>query len=375
MRKTFNFQMDEGVILWLSPVNKYILVKPPIDQIIKMVWESNEFDSAVEFCKSNMELEREEAVIVVSNIEEQLSGLKIDSGKEEPGKQLSFAFQQISTANQITYKINDTLFSVEYETPEAQELIHPKFSSFKLGGYSKADHQLRVLHSKNGFSLWVNNKHIGSWKRTEGHLLGGKVSMQILQKLYNNEEDDWIGVFHAAAVSTGDRCLMFLGDSGNGKSTLSALLMANGLDVLADDFLPIENSENLICRFPSAISVKKQALDLLTPIYPGLKSSEEHYNPSLNKTFRYLPQSKTTKTAVPCEALVFVKYQKDIGFECNKMDKNEAFQKLVCDSWLSPIESNVRKFVNWFQQLPCYKLTYSDNDRMIAFVKERLANE
>jgi len=42
-------------------------------------------------------------------------------------------------------------------------------------------------------------------------------------------------VFHAAAVSVGDRALLVLGDSGAGKSTTAALLCDHGASLIADD--------------------------------------------------------------------------------------------------------------------------------------------
>ena len=48
--------------------------------------------------------------------------------------------------------------------------------------------------------------------------------MELLQKVHQKEEEEWLGVFHASALGDGKKAILFLGDSGNGKSTsLSAL--------------------------------------------------------------------------------------------------------------------------------------------------------
>jgi hypothetical protein len=168
---------------------------------------------------------------------------------------------------------------------------------------------------------------------------------------------------------------MFPGDSGNGKSTLSAILLANGLDILSDDFLPVESSSGLICRFPAAISIKKQSYDLLKPCFPELENKEEHHNPFLNKTFRYLPQKETNLLSVPCKAFVFVKYQKDSGFSLTEMPREEAFSQLIPDSWISPEPENAKRFMNWFSSIPCFQLTYSDNNKMVQTIKNMLSDE
>ena len=108
--------------------------------------------------------------------------------------------------------------------------------------------------------------------------------------------------------------------------------MANGLDVLSDDFLPVESNKGLVCRFPAAISIKKQAFKMLIPQYPELNRSVEYNNPILNKTFRYLQPTSSNLLSVPCKAFVFVKYKKDAGFSLTEFPQEEAIEKLIPDS-------------------------------------------
>ena len=43
--------------------------------------------------------------------------------------------------------------------------------------------------------------------------------MEFIQAMYDREESELMGVFHASAVSNQQKAVLFLGDSGNGKST------------------------------------------------------------------------------------------------------------------------------------------------------------
>jgi hypothetical protein len=147
--------------------------------------------------------------------------------------------------------------------------------------------------------------------------------------------------------------------------------MANGFEVLADDFLPVLAGTSELCTFPAAISVKKHAVDLLSVQFPELKYAKEHEFPAFNKTVRYLSNpSATTGHAkkVPCKALVFVKYEAASKLEFRSLPKDIAFQKLIPDSWISPLEKNAKQFLDWFEKLPCWELTYSDNIEMVETV-------
>jgi len=53
-----------------------------------------------------------------------------------------------------------------------------------------------------------------------------------------------------------------------------------------------------------------------------------------------------------------------------KIDNIAAFEQLVPDSWLSPIPENATTFLDWFANLPCYQLTYSNNQKMIDTVSK-----
>lgn len=198
--------------------------------------------------------------------------------------------------------------------------------------------------------------------------------MKIIEKIYQKEELEWMGVFHAAGISNGAQCLLFFGDSGSGKSTLSALAMADGLDVLSDDFLPVESKSGLVHRFPAALSIKKNAYDLVKNSYPELMDGMEYNNPAFGKTYRYLAPHNPDMAAVPCKALIEVKYDPDTPFLLEEMPQEDAFAKLVPDSWLNASAENVKNFINWFREKKHYSLRYSDNTRMIEAVK-KLLNE
>jgi hypothetical protein len=195
--------------------------------------------------------------------------------------------------------------------------------------------------------------------------------MELIQKIHQKDEKEWLGVFHASAVSDGKKSILFLGDSGNGKSTSLALLQANGFTCLADDFVPIAAENTEVYSFPAAISIKKNSLQVLDSFYPTLATAQEYDYIRLNKIVRYLPPNNADfSTHLPCEKLVFIKYEKETVLKVKSISQLAAFQQLIPDSWLSPLPENAAIFLDWFESLNCYQITYSDNEKMMEKVRE-----
>jgi hypothetical protein len=367
------FPIGEKIVLWIPEVNKYVLVEPAAAGIIKNLVEGKDLQQTIRQFSAQYKITLKEASVFVKEIKrawnekikQELAPLKKPTGKKtDISNSVSFSKK--------TYRINQVEFCVEYETADAEMINHPKFAHLEIQPRTEPDHHFRISFSNGLYELFVNGQSIGSWTPEDSHFLAGKFSMQIIEKIYTKPEDHWLGVFHAAGISNGKKCMIFFGDSGSGKSTLSALLMANGLDILSDDFLPVESSTTLVYRFPSAISIKKQAFDIIIPQFPELKNTEEFYNPAFQKTFRYLTPHSTSLTGVTCKAIVLVKYDGNVDFQLEKMEPGEAFAQLVPDSWIYPSKQNAKRFLEWFAGLEHYRLTYSNNKKMIETVKSIL---
>lgn len=370
--------LHEKTIIWLAEVNKYILVNPPTDKIIEQIYKGFSEKTILEYCIEKLGIEPEEAEFTIQLLNNNLEKIRFDKIDNENKTGKNASTQSTNFNCKRYYRINGVVFFMEYETPEIEYMVHPKFAHLEIAAVTEFSHHFQLFEFENEIALFVNGTMIGTWTYDLEHFMTGKVSMEILQKIHNNLEDDWIAVFHAAGISNGMESIMFLGDSGNGKSTLSAILLASGFDVLADDFLPVESETSNLCSFPAALSVKKHAIDLLAPKFPELKNADEYCYPLFNKTVRYLSNPDAAKgnpKKVPCKAFVFVKYEANSELQFGTLSKDVAFQKLVPDSWISPLEKNALQFLNWFEKLPCYQLTYSNNEVMLKTVKNIFNNE
>lgn len=358
-------------VIWFQDQNEYLVVEPIVAEILSFLQQDIHKSDIVNQLTKDISITTQQALSLVNDVE-----VLLNSSINSPETTQVTPTPKPTVFNIVKYyKINDLFFLVKYATEADTFLIHPKFAHLETQNPTITHHTFEVYSDDKTISFSVNNNRIGSWSLRETHYFQGKFSMELIQKIHQKKEEDWIGTFHASAVGYNNNAVLFLGDSGNGKSTSLALLQANGFTCLADDFVPIAKSLN-VYSFPSAISIKKNSLKTLLPIYPELKTSAEYQLKKLNKTVRYLPTNNNDFSLnLPCKALVFIKYKKDCELEINQISSISAFEQLIPDSWISSKPENVATFLHWFKTLPCYQLTYSNNEKMIATVKKLFANE
>lgn len=362
--------VEDKTITWFENTNEYLVLENTTADILKRISKGIAIkDIAFSLSKKiNVPLEKAEDFILHLKKE-------VYDPNNEVKEEIINDYRDIKKPKTYDfvnfYKINDVVFKVSFLSENELSYIHPKFAHLVTEEVETYQNEFEVFINNNFIFLYVNNNPIGSWSYNNVHYFQGKFSMELIQKIHQKEETEWLGVFHASAISDGKKSMLFLGDSGNGKSTSLALLQANGFTCLADDFVPMDAEKQEVYSFPASISIKKNSLETLLPIYPELKTSAEYHFKRLNKIVRYLkPNNSNFYTHLPCNDLVFIKYQKDSKLICNKIDKIDAFHQLIPDSWLSPKMENAQIFLDWFGNLNCYQLIYSENEKMIAKVSE-----
>ena len=367
--------IEDKTITWSKSSNDYLILENTTALIFKKL------NTGVSIKEIALELAKELSLPInkttdfLTDLEKNIAVLKIKEDtsliKEDTTIKIPEKFEFIKY-----YKINKLVFKVEFHSEYELYLVHPKFAYLEIEDKNIHSHTFTIFCEADFIYFYVENNFIGAWNKNEVHFFQGKFSMELIQKLHQKKENEWMGVFHASAVSNGEKSILFLGDSGNGKSTSLALLQANGYTCLADDFVPIDIYNKEVYSFPASISVKKNSLKTLLPIYPELANSAEYNFKRLNKIVRYLkPNNSDFLSHLPCKDLIFIKYEKNSDLKFDKISKIEAFQQLVPDSWLSPIKENAQIFLDWFASLNCYQISYSENKEMIATVGKIFKNE
>lgn len=366
--------VEDKTIVWLGNTNKYVVLENTTADILKRLSKGIPVKDIASVLSKKLSLPLDKTIDFILDLEK-----KMFLPKESLESKLINDYRDIKIPETFGfikyYKINNVIFKISYSSETELSLVHPKFAHL-LVDTTEYNFEFDVFVENNFIFLFVDKKFIGAWSNKEVHYFQGKFSMELIQKIHKKEESEWLGVFHASAVSNNKKSVLFLGDSGNGKSTSLALLQANGFTCLADDFVPMDAAKKDIYSFPASISIKKSSLPTLLSLYPELETTAEYNFKRLNKIVRYLkPNNTNFFSHLPCNDLVFIKYKKDANILCEKISNIDAFQQLVPDSWLSPIKENAQLFLDWFKALNCYQLTYSDNDKMIQTVTKIFNNE
>lgn len=356
-------------IIWFQNSNEYLVFESKTADIIENILEGESLEKIGQGVADDLDVPYEKAIDFVINIDENI--VKKQCTKKDEAV-LSYQHQKFEKNYTFKkyYEINDKVFLIEYESEFEEDLIHPKFAYLETKSKKTADLHLQIFTNHGHTFLLKNGNYFNDWSRKEIHYMQGKVSMLLVEEIYEKDESQWMGVFHASALSNGKKSILFLGDSGHGKSTSLALLQGQKFDCIADDFVPVSN-EKKIHPFPSAISVKHTSWDMLANYYPNLNSEKDYHFVSLNKKVKYLPPTEQNFNHIfDCDTLIFIRYYKDIDTLFSPMTHLEAFQRLLPDSWISPIQENVSSFLDWFSNMKCYSLTYSNNQEMFEIVEK-----
>jgi hypothetical protein len=378
MKKQSNFlykTTEDKTIVWFENSNEYLILENTTADILKRLSKGISIDEIAKALSKKLDIPLGKTIDFIIDLKK-----RIYDPKNTIESEIINDYRDIRTPKSFDfikyYKINNITFKISYLSEKELSLVHPKFAHLVSEGIVDFDYQFDVFINNKYIFLLVDKKIIGAWSNKEIHYFQGKFSMELIHKIHQKEENEWMGVFHASAVSDGKKSILFLGDSGNGKSTSLALLQANGFICLADDFVPMDIEKREVFSFPAAISIKKSSLDTLLPIYPELETTAEYNFTRLNKIVRYLkPNNNNYFSHLPCSDLVFVRYEKDSDLICEKISKIDAFQQLIPDSWLSPEKENAQIFLDWFDSLNCYQLTYSKNEEMINTVSKIFEND
>lgn len=357
-------------VVWFKAANAYVLVAPQTAKLIERIGKGLDDKALIDWSQKNLKLSKHQSEALLKATFKLIAELNVTKPVIKSALQIADKHQDYAFIKY--YKIGNFVVKASFESEALAFLIHPKFDHLSVSE-TLFNTEFEVFIQDEQLILKVDNLVVGTWAKNEVEYFQGKFSMCLITQLYGKAESEWMGVFHASALSDGKNSVLFMGDSGNGKSTLAALLMAKGFGLLADDFVPVLAATQQVYYFPAAVSIKESAVKALTAFYPKLDETPQYHFVNLNKKVHYLAPPAKQKDFLKqqtCKAFVFVKYQKNSPLSFEKIASEDAFQQLIPDAWLSPEPKNAEPFLNWFAQMPCYQLNYSNNSLMCQTIKK-----
>ena len=353
---------EEDSIVWLKKSNKYLVLNTNTLELIKKKSSLSSKDFLTLITESlNVD------VSIAKKINKDISELLLESEELELKQNIKLS-DPIKPCQLINYySFNNTIIKVGFDSEETKSLIHQKYRHLAINHVNSYDVEYAIFNSGDTLFIYKNNQILGSWDSTQLHEFQGKFSMELICSFYNKTEHDWMGVFHASTISKNNRSIMFTGDSGNGKSTLVSILMANGYNVIADDFSPVLRTDFKTYCFPSAISIKEKSFNLIEQLYPDFINYNEYYINELKGNVKYLPPI-SKETSANCTNVIWVKYTEGIESSMKKVSIQDALKKILPDAWISNKEVNAKAFLKWIEKTAFYELNYSDNNKLIDII-------
>lgn len=364
----YKHKINESIILWFKGSNKYLVLDTKTNALIDCFLESKDYNSFHKIINTRDTFSKEVSRVFFSEIETLLTSVHTTEAIEESElfKNSISVLDLDKTYIAIFYNFNDKIIKVCYESSIEQGLIHPQFSYLEIEEpESKPDSVFYINSINNRLNLFKNNSLLGSYKKTDYHLLQGKFAIELSFELTQTTESDWLATFHASAISNNSEAIMLIGESGKGKSTLSTILMDHGYNLISDDFTPMLSKSQHIYPYPSAISIKKNAFDLIDSLSERIQYNTFQSPNSRKGVLKYVTPINFVKTPLPCSKIVLVNYEKDSEVSLDTLKIEEALNVLIPDSWISPLPEHAKRFMNWLDSCHFYKLTYCDTEAAI----------
>ncbi|MCB2185500.1 MAG: PqqD family protein [Deltaproteobacteria bacterium] len=229
--------------------------------------------------------------------------------------------------------------------------------------YLIAEHQGELWLSRDGVLL----EHDSFPPNLEGALF-----LDLTRQAY--PQNQVLAVLHSAGVLRGDDLWLLLGESGRGKTTLTAHLAARGLGYYGDDLLAVLDPGGLVPPLPTALSLKTNSWPLLAAAYPALATAAEHHLHA--KTFRLVSPPLPNPEPRQVANLLFPRYAPDEPPRLRALSPPERLEALLLARvWLGNLPlspANLAAFLGWVERTPGQELVYptlADADRLL----ERLA--
>ena len=353
-------------IIWFEKSNKYIIINDLLKNLILNKIDNNKYPLN-QFSSEINKLESNNLKTIFNDIDSLLKECNTES-KEKIHKELSIKDEKFP--HHSRFKFNNRVVKIKYSNRDLINLIDPKFTHLKCDDNEQI--VFKVQEKNKRIYLFKQDKFIGSWGVSEMHEFQGKISMELTSFFHNMQESDWTAVFHGSTLSNKNNCLMLTGESGNGKSSLSTILMANNFSLIADDFSPM-STEGFHYNFPSAISIKQGFYSSAKNLFKSFDELKEYYINDIKGNVKYLPANNNELILhKKCNKVLNVKFGLDLKNEIKKVNKGKALELILPDAWISKDLDHAKSFIDWVKSSLFYDLTYNDNHKMLKMIKDIL---
>jgi hypothetical protein len=236
--------------------------------------------------------------------------------------------------------------------------------------------QLQAINRARGIKLSVTSVDAGNAWRLQDHSTdlrrklesSGDLIYHLSDRMVFHIADKAQGkhCLHAAAVCESGSALVIPANSGAGKSSLTAWLVANQFEYLTDELILIDDTYHIegIAR---PIQIKAAGLGVIEPL---LDNDAQIYPGSLANA---VPASSlggvySTQSEVRIGAILFPRYRAGAGYELKKLSSAEAGMQLMSNhvNARNLQDHGFRAMMQLIRDTQCFKLEYGGFDHLPA---------
>ena len=208
-------------------------------------------------------------------------------------------------------------------------LEQPEGSWFKVGRLADGSSYVRwetvgeFLVSPDGLQVRCRQFDLASTESFQVYLLGQALSFALVNRGFEP--------IHATVVVVNGEAVVFLGDSGFGKSTLAASFVSAGYPVLTDDLLILQPGTDRVLAYPGPARIKlfpKAARQFLGDAASGIRM-----NPDTEKLILPLDRKQVYPAPVPVKAIYALAPPREVfrkqSIRIETLSPRESFLELV----------------------------------------------
>jgi len=184
-------------------------------------------------------------------------------------------------------------------------------------------------------------------------------------------------LFHAAIVGKGDKAIILPGESGQGKSTLCAILMTSGWRLFSDELALIDLETGLAQPYPRPVSLKNASIEVMKSFAPGWRMTAIHHGTPKGDVAYMLPRAEDLERAGELArpaAILVPDYHPDAEKALEPMAPSVTFlQMSACSiNYNGFHEAGFRRLSDLVDKVPAAIARYSTAEDGVALAEQML---
>jgi hypothetical protein len=274
------------------------------------------------------------------------------------------------------YEMLGVVTKVLFETPEQEAIVHPIVAYLETtDSASPVDSTVTVIRRGEQHFAYVDD--VPKYHYRDISALAPMVKGQVALAAVNSQ--DYFMCLHSGVVSDGDTCIMFPGESGRGKSSMTAAFVKAGFQYCSDEAALLKEDSFEVTPAPVAMCIKETAFDSMATLFPRTTDLPS-FNREDGKVVRYfLPPDGVTAPKVdapmPVKRIIFPNYDPDRSAQLENFDKSAALKIILSECMAIPTDLDAQSmsaFVTWFESIDCYQLTVASIEDTVAVATRML---